>query len=192
MINKKKFFMMFLILLCIYYASSLTRKINSISNFKYDSATGLLNFNLEAKEVTNDLKLQPFFLYLQQTGGELGYLSLCKLEDEEKLKSISEGSNDIEDISFTCSIESYFDEFKSTEVNIIDVSDLKGDTIEFQNVGENKLTLDLTLCQMDIDEYNLALIKKTISFHQVSHYQTFKDEKKNQIHLFSFCFSNFT
>ena len=178
MINKKKFFRMFLILLCINYASSLILKINSFSNFKCDSATGLLNFNLEAKEVTNDLKLQPFFLFLQQTGGELGYLSLCKLEDEEKLKSIAEGSNDVEDISFTCSIESYFDEFKSTEVDIIDVSDLKGDTIEFQNVGENKLTLDLTLCQMDIDEYNLALIKKTISFHQVSHYQTFKDEKK--------------
>ena len=97
MINKKKFFMMLLILLCINYASSLTLKINSISNFKCDSATGLLNFNLEAKEVTNDLKLQPFFLFLQQTGGELGYLSLCKLEDEEKLKSIAEGSNDIED-----------------------------------------------------------------------------------------------
>ena len=179
MINQKNFWIViFLILLSIYNASCLTLKFNQISNFKCDTAYGLFKFNLEAKEVTNELKLIPFYVYFQDIEGESSYLSICRLEDEEKLKNIAEGANDAEDISFTCSLESMIVEFKSSEVEILEVSDFKGEAIDLQNVGNSSITFNLVDCQVNLDEYNLSIVKRKISFRQVSHYQTLKDENK--------------
>ena len=170
MINKKYILTyLFLILLSIDYSKNQTLKIDNVSNFVcgYYSST---NFNLEAKEVPNELKLITFLIIFKD-GDDKKYEAMCQLLDEEKLKTIAEGNTNDEDISFTCDIQS--DGSKSSvDVEIEEVKKVKYEqglrnAINFQKVSSSNIRLEFINCGLNI----FSILNHKTTFRQVSHYE---------------------
>ena len=170
-------FNLFFILLSLFNASCLTIKYNKISPFECDTAYGVYKFNLEAKEVTNELKLTQFYIFLRFFGRNLfaDYFleALCKLENDEILSKIAYGSNEEEDLSFICRLESSpftNPNGETVEVEVYSASSLYNTKnfydIKLMNLGENSTTIHFNHCVQILDDYYMNAINKKLTYRK--------------------------
>ena len=168
----------FLILLSINYASNQTFKIHKLTDFECSPAYGIYKFKIEAKNITTEQKLTPFYIYLNDTGSNLPpHRAICNLDNEEVLKAFVLGKDEPENINFTCFLEDLMEE-KTIELQILGVNDLNLKTIPLDIYGGYKNTISFAKCEKNPDEYYSSIINKKISLRQVSHYEPLVKEKK--------------
>ena len=171
-----------IILSSIYYASSTNLTVNKFSPFKCDQNYSMLEFYLEAKDVSNELKLTPFYIKFKEIKKDEDYTTLCKLEDDEILKTIALGKKEPENITFTCKIENgnnTLNSSDSSKVEITSALDFKGGNITLEFLGDKSISLNLTECQADSDDELLSITQRNLTFRQLSHYQLIDPKKIN-------------
>ena len=158
--DKINLLILFLLLLSINYASSQAFNIQQLTDFECSSAYSLYKFKIQAKNITTEQKLTPFYIYLNDTGSELPpFRAICNLDDEELLKKIALGEDEPEETTFTCYMEDVPEE-KTIELQISGVNDLNLKPLPLDIYGGLKNTISFTKCEKKEDEYYSSIINK--------------------------------